>query len=94
MQKYGIRCAYVNYRTEIMTEEDLEKYHGFKGNEFLISEKTQILPLYAVTMRRVEYLIIWRDYNFDSQNPNNYTKTIFKEMQDFHLKLRIFYIEN
>ena len=53
-----------------MNKDELENYKGFIGNEFLISDKSQILPLYAITLKRVEYLVIWRDINFNEKNPN------------------------
>ena len=88
--KNGIRCAYANYDSCIMTEEILKEYKGFVGNEFVITDKDQILPLYVVTMKRVEYLIIWRDYNFDPNNPNNYDEVLFNKIQEFHRKIKIF----
>ena len=53
---------------------------------------------------RVEYLVIWRDYNFDENNPNMYTQDVFNEIQAFHRKMKkyisreldskVYYIEN
>ena len=34
------------------------------GREYVVTDKTQILPLFALTMQRVGYCIIWRDDNF------------------------------
>ena len=88
VQKNGIRYAYVDAGSYLMSKEKLEKYDGFIGNEFLISDKNQILPLYGVTMKRVEYLVIWRDYNFNEKNPNNNSQKIFNEMKEFHNKIK------
>ena len=40
----------------------------FIGTEYVITEKNQILPLYGLTLKRNEYLIIWRDPNFVLKN--------------------------
>ena len=55
-----------------------------------------------VTLERVEFLIVWRDNNFEISNPNGYTQ--FQEMYDFnqrikkyaafHLKTKIYYFNN
>ena len=48
-------------------KEDKKKGR-FIGNEYVITEKCQILPLYGLTFKRNEYLIIWRDPNFKDGN--------------------------
>lgn len=58
VEKYGIRCAYINYCSKVMSKDELKNYIGFIGNEFLINDKNQILPLYAVILKSVEYLVI------------------------------------
>ena len=57
----GIRCAHVDYRSAIMTFNQLIGYNRFIDNEFCITDKNQILPLYGITFRRIKYLVIWRD---------------------------------
>ena len=55
----------------IRTEEliNQEKKKGkFIGNEYVITEKSQMLPLYGLTLKRNEYFVIWRDPNFVGQN--------------------------
>ena len=84
----GIRCAQVDYRSAIMTYNQLIGYNGFIGNEFCITDKNQILPLYGISFRRIKYLVIWRDYNFDSKNPNHYNINDFQQMQDFHREIK------
>ena len=86
--KDGLRCAFVNYESKLMNKKELKNYNGFIGNEFLITNKNQILPLYAVTLKRVEYLVIWRDYNFNKENPNVYSQEVFEEMKEFHEKIK------
>ena len=88
VQKDGLRCAFVNYNTRLLSNKEITNYNGFIGNEFLITEKKQILPLYAITLKRVEYLIIWRDYNFNQNNPNNYNQQIFEKMKKFHENIK------
>ena len=105
VQKNGIRCAFANYRSKILTQMELDEYKNkFVGNEYLITDKSQIMPIYGVTFKRVEYLVIWRDYNFDESNPNNYSEDLFNEIQEFHRKIKkfisreidskVYYIEN
>ena len=103
--KNGIRCVYVKASAvDPLNESEILNYNKFNGKEFIITNKDQILPLYFVTIKRVEYLVIWRDYNFNENNPNNYDKNIFDEMQEFHrtikkfisreLDTKIYYINN
>ena len=87
----GIRCAYDDHRGNIIIESKYDNYNGFIGNEYVISNENQYLPIYGVTFKRVEYLVIWRDYNFNFNNPNNYDQNIFKDMQEFHIKISIQY---
>ena len=82
--KYGIRCAFADAGTRLLTKKELKGHKGFIGNEYLISDKNQILPLYAVTLKRVKYLVIWRDFNFNKNNLNNYKDAVFKKIQQFH----------
>ena len=104
VEKYGIRCAYANHRTRLLGENELERFKGFIGNEYCITDENQYIPLYGITFERVEYLVIWRDYNFNEKNVNNYPEKLYREMREFHkkikkfisleLKSRIYYIEN
>jgi hypothetical protein len=104
VQDNGIRCAHDRYDTKVLTESELKDFNKFYGREYVISKLDQILPLYVVSLKRVEYLVIWRDYNFNFNNPNNYDQNIFKEMQEFHIKIKkfitrelnskIYYIQN
>jgi surface protein len=80
--KKGIRCVYVDYLSSAINKDQLNNYKGFIGKEYILTEKRQYCPLYGITFRRVEYLVIWRDYNFNLSNPNNYSN--FEEMKEFH----------
>ena len=84
--KYGNRYIVVNDQEDSIKKEEIENYKKFKGNEYLITEKEQILPLLSMTVKRVEFLIIWRDNNFDSFNPNGYQ--YFQEMLEFNYKIK------
>ena len=85
VEEYGVRRNKVDGTTTLLTKEEINSNKGFVANEFVISYQKQILPLYAITMKRCEYLIIWRDYNFDLNNPNNYDDKQFKAMVKFNL---------
>ena len=86
--KNGIKCGYVNWESGILSQRELAEYKGFLGTEYLITDKTQILPLYSITLERVEYLVVWRDYNFNANNPNNYDSNTFNEIQEFHIQIK------
>jgi hypothetical protein len=84
----GIRYAHDRYDTKVLTKLELEDYHKFYGREYVIIHPEQMLPLYIVSVKRVEYLVVWRDYNFNFNNPNNYDQGMFKEIQEFHIKIK------
>ena len=90
VQKNGVRCCYGYFYGKKVPRENLEKNTQPIGQEYLITEKSQILPLYTVTVKRLEYIIIWRDYNFNSENPNKYRNQVFEAMQEFHRKIKKF----
>ena len=47
----------------------------FIGNEYVITEMYQILPLYGLTLKRNEYFVVWRDPHFSGKNEfNEYLK--------------------
>ena len=51
---------------------DKAKKRGtFIGNEYVITEMEQILPLYGLTLKRNEYLIVWRDPSFGKKKEYN-----------------------
>ena len=55
----------VRERSQII--EDAKK-GKFLGNEYVITEFNQILPLYGLTFRRNEYFVVWRDNHFKGNN--------------------------
>ena len=55
----------VRKRDEIINETEKGK---FLGTEYVITEFDQILPLYGLTFKRNEYIVIWRDNHFKGEN--------------------------
>ena len=55
----------VRKREEIIQET---KKGQFLGTEYVITEFDQILPLYGLTFKRNEYIVIWRDNHFKGKN--------------------------
>ena len=90
VQKNGVRCCYGYFNQNKVLSGEMEGNKKPFGQEYLITENSQILPLYTVTVKRLEYLIIWRDYNFNSENPNKYGKEVFDQMKEFHRKIKRF----
>ena len=86
--KYGIRCGFGNFTGHKLNKDEINKSNKLFGNEFLITEKNQILPLYCITMKRIENIIVWRDYNFIKNNPNKYSGKVFNKIQEFHKVLK------
>ena len=86
----GIRHAKVNGRGFILCKEKEEDKTKFIANEFLVSHSEQILPMYAISIKRCEYLIIWRDYNFDSNKLKKYGKKLSIKIQKFNEEIRLF----
>ena len=82
----GIHFIKVNSDGNVLSENpflDEEKNGQFLGNEYVITEKYQILPIYSLTVKRNEYFILWRDPNFKGKN----------EFSDFLLQRKLYCIE-
>ena len=84
--KNGIRHACVGYDSAVISKNKLKNYKGFIGTEYLITNWDQILPLLNVTVERAEFLIVWRDNNFQISNPNGYSE--FQNMYDFNHRIK------
>ena len=69
---YGVNIAKVEPikgQVRNLKEINNDKKTGkFIGKEYVITENDQILPLYGLTFKRNEYLVIWRDPNFSNNN--------------------------
>ena len=85
--KNGIHIAKVKADSrQIVNEEELIKKKlnaNFIVNEYIITEKEQILPLFNIDFKRNENLIIWRD---PSYNINTQFEIIFKSSKIFIFK--------
>ena len=55
----------VRKREEIINDKKKGK---FIGTEYVITEMDQILPLYGLTFKRNEFIVVWRDPHFKGQN--------------------------
>ena len=67
----GIHFIRVNDDRDALTERDFfdKKRKGeFLGNEYAVTEKYQIFPIYNLTVKRNEYFVLWRDPNFKGKN--------------------------
>ena len=73
VENNGIHFARVEpQKGQVFKNEELiyqaKKKGKFIGNEYVITEKSQMLPLYGLTLKRNEYFVIWRDPNFVGEN--------------------------
>jgi hypothetical protein len=50
------------------TNKQNENKGKFIGKEYIINNMNQILPLFGFTLKRNEYLIIWKDSNLNENN--------------------------
>ena len=83
---YGIRHILVDYNSAAISKNEINNYNKFKGTEYLISNKNQILPFLSITVERMQYLIVWRDNNFNESNPNCYYK--YEKMLEYNNKMK------
>ena len=71
-EKDGIHFARVEpYQGRVRKREQIiddAKKGKFIGNEYVITEFQQILPLYGLTFRRNEFFVVWRDNHFKGNN--------------------------
>ena len=72
VEKNGLHFARVEpNQGQVRKREDIikdTKKGAFLGTEYVITELKQILPLYGLTFKRNEYLIIWRDPHFEGSS--------------------------
>ena len=79
---------------KVKTAIEISKDNGkgkFIANEYIISEKDQILPLYKLTFKRNEYCIIWRDPNFGKKNYFSSFLDNFKSIIEKDSKMNIYF---
>ena len=72
VEKNGVNFARVEpSQGQVRKREDIindTKKGKFLGTEYVITEFSQILPLYGLTFKRNEYFVIWRDNHFKGDN--------------------------
>ena len=67
----GIHYIKVNNENDTLSEKDFcdkKAKEKFMGNDYVITEKHQIFPIYNLTVKRNEYFVLWRDPNFKGKN--------------------------
>ena len=88
VQENGVHFVRVdgfNGSVKNLEEINKEKKEGkFMGNEYVITEQDQMLPLFGLSLKRNEYFVVWRDPGFTFENRHsNYLKErrqfIYKE---------------
>ncbi len=69
IQDEGIRYIHVNAFGRPLSQNQTKEngYKNFIGTEFVIPSEKQILPLYAITLKRNEYYCLYKDYHFTHQ---------------------------
>jgi hypothetical protein len=69
IQEEGIRYVHVDADGRPLSQNQTKEngYKKFIGTEFVIPSEKQILPLYAITLKRNEYYCLWKDYHFTHQ---------------------------
>ena len=97
VKKYGINFIKVDPvigKAKTKKEISMDIVKGeFIANEYIISEKDQMLPLYRLTLKRNEYCIIWRDSNFGVKNKFSEFLSTIQNSIDKEAKMNI-YFEN
>ena len=66
IQDEGIRFIHVDAKGSPLSQNQTKEngYKKFIGTEFVIPSEKQILPLYAITLKRNEYYCLYKDYHF------------------------------
>ena len=68
VQKNGIHYVEVNYgNCEVIPYSGIYNKKLMKGTEYVVTYSEQMLPLYGLTLKRVEYCIIWYDPSFSDE---------------------------
>jgi hypothetical protein len=95
VEKNGILCSQIDMKEmRILNEEEIKQYEisgVISGNDYLITEMAQILPLYGLTLRRNEFLVVWRDSNYgiNTEYTNFLEEAKFKISNTFNIKAYI-----
>ena len=72
VEKYGVHYVRVeadsgSVKGKFEINQDKEK-GVFMGTEYVITEMDQMLPLYGLSLKRNEYIVVWRDPGFTFEN--------------------------
>ena len=82
----GIHFIRVNRKGDPLSEKEYlehKKKGDFLANEYVVTEKFQIFPIYSLTLKRNEFFVLWRDPNFFVKN----------KFSDYLLKRKLFCME-
>ena len=74
-------------------KEAKEKKGKFIGTEYILDNMNQILPLFGFTLKRNEYLIIWKDSNLNEDNNYNSFLNYLKKLYLFQFSDKNIYFE-
>ena len=74
-------------------KETKEKKGKFIGTEYILNNMNQILPLFGLTLKRNEYLIIWKDSNLNEDNNYNSFLNNLKKLFLFQISDKNIYFE-
>ena len=70
IEKNGIHLSQIELKEGRLLDEDEirenKKLDIILGTDYAITEMSQILPLYGLTFKRNEFLVIWKDYKFEN----------------------------
>ena len=91
VESNGIHCALFEKDNENKNKKQMNSL----GNVYVISEKYQIFPIYTLTLKRNEICVLFRDPNFNGNNPyTDYLKQIKQISTEIENKNIKIYYEN
>ena len=97
IEKNGINTSKIDLiKGRILKKNQIdenEKLGNILGTDYAITEMEQIFPLYGLTLKRNEFLVIWKNYHFGiDQNYTNFlNEAKFNIIRNFNINV---YIEN
>jgi hypothetical protein len=97
IEKNGVHTSKIELVTgKILNSDEIEENERRKnilGADYVVTEKEQILPLYGLTLKRNEFLVIWKDslYGKDKDRTNALEIIKFKICENMNINV---YFEN
>jgi len=97
IEKYGVHTSKIELVTgKILNSDEIEeneKRKNILGADYVVTEKEQILPLYGLTLKRNEFLVIWKDslYGNNAERTNLLENAKFKICESMNINV---YFEN